>query len=85
MSFATCIAVYLTIWWTCLFVILPLGVTSHAEAGIPVPGGGDPSSPVDPKLGRKFLTTTWVAAIPFTLLWLTIHFHWVHLPRIPGT
>jgi predicted secreted protein len=74
------IAAYLTIWWTTLFAILPLGVRSHHEEGIPVPGGGDPASPVDPKLKRKFLTTTWVAAIPFALLWLTVHFHWVTLP-----
>ena len=30
----TAVAIYLTIWWTVLFVVLPLGVTSHAEAGI---------------------------------------------------
>ncbi len=28
------VAVYLTIWWTVFLTILPLGVTSHAEAGI---------------------------------------------------
>ena len=74
------IAAYLTIWWTTLFAILPLGVRSHAEEGIAVPGGGDPASPVDPKLARKFLTTTWVAAILFSLLWLTVRFHLVTLP-----
>ncbi len=82
MSLATGIAIYLTIWWTALFAILPLGVRSHAEEGIPVPGGGDPSSPVNPNLKRKFLTTTWVAAIAFALLWLTLHFHLVKLPNL---
>ena len=80
MSLATCIAAYLTIWRTTLFAILPLGVRSHAEEGIPVPGGGDPSSPVNPRLKRKFFTTTWVAAIAFGLLWLTVHFHLLTLP-----
>ena len=80
MTLTTDIAVYLTIWWTTLFAILPLGVRSHAEEGVPVPGGGDPASPVNPKLRRKFLTTTWVAAILFSLLWLTIRFHLVTLP-----
>ncbi len=84
MSLVTCIAVYLTIWWTALFAILPLGSRSHAEAGIPVPGGGDPSSPVEPKLKRKFITTTWVSAILFAILWLIIHFHLVSLPTFPG-
>jgi predicted secreted protein len=34
----TAIAIYLTIWWTVLFGILPLGAKSHAEAGIKPPG-----------------------------------------------
>jgi predicted secreted protein len=83
MSLMTGIAIYLTIWWTALFAILPLGVRSHAEEGIPVPGGGDPSSPVDPKLKRKFITTTWVSAILFALLWLALHFHLISLPNLP--
>ena len=83
MSLATCIAAYLTIWWTALLAILPLGTRSHAEMGVPVPGGGDPSPPVEPKLKRKFITTTWVAAILFAALWLTIHFHWVSPPNFP--
>jgi predicted secreted protein len=82
MTFTTSIFAFLTIWWVALFAILPLGVRSHAEEGIPVPGGGDPASPVDPKLARKFLTTTWVAAIAFALLWLTLHFHLVTLPSL---
>jgi predicted secreted protein len=82
MNLETFIAAYLTIWWVCLFAILPLGVRSHAEEGIPVPGGGDPASPVNPNLGRKFFTTTWVAAIVEALLWLTLHFHLVSLPSL---
>ena len=84
MGFEEGVAIYLTIWWTTLFAVLPLGARSHAEEGIPVPGGGDPSSPVNPNLKRKFITTTWVSAILFAILWLTLHFHLVHLPQIPG-
>ncbi|HEY5072984.1 MAG TPA: DUF1467 family protein [Caulobacteraceae bacterium] len=82
MNLPTDIAAYLTIWWVTLFAILPLGVRSHAEEGLPVPGGGDPASPVDPKLKRKFFTTTWVSAIVFALLWLTLRFHLVTLPNL---
>jgi predicted secreted protein len=74
------IAIYLTIWWTALFAILPLGVRSYAEEGKPVPGGGDPSAPVNPNLRRKFITTTWVAAILWAALWAILHFHLVKLP-----
>lgn len=84
MNLEGAIAVYLVIWWTALFAILPLGVRSHWEEGVETPGGGDPSSPINPNLKRKFITTTWVAAILFVLLWLVLHFHLVSLPQIPG-
>jgi predicted secreted protein len=76
-------AVYLVIWWVVLFAILPLGVRSHHEEGIEVPGGGEPASPVDPKLKKKFLTTTWVSAIVVALLWAVLHFGLVPLPEFP--
>jgi predicted secreted protein len=80
----TAVAIYLTIWWTVLFVILPLGVTSHHEAGIDLGDGGDPGAPVDPKLKKKFLTTTWISAVLFVILWAVIFFKLVPLPNFPG-
>ena len=79
----TYIAIYLTIWWTVLFAVLPLGVRSHHEEGIEVPGGGDPSSPVNPNLKRKFFTTTWLSAILFAILWAVLYFRLFHLPQVP--
>ena len=83
MSWFTWVAIYLTIWWTVLFAVLPLGVISHAEAGIDKGDGGDPGAPVDPKLKRKFFTTTWVSGVLFVILWVVLHFHLVHLPPLP--
>ena len=68
----TSIAVFLTIWWTVLFAVLPLGTVTHAEAGIEKGDGGDPAAPVDPKLKRKFITTTWVSALVFVVIWVVI-------------
>jgi len=82
MTITSGIAIYLTIWWVTLFTVLPIGIKSHAEAGIEVPGGGDPASPVDPKLKRKFITTTWVAAIFWLILWAVLHFHLITLPDL---
>jgi predicted secreted protein len=79
------IAIYLVIWWTTLFAVLPLGVRSHAEEGKAVPGGGDPASPVNPNLKRKFITTSWVSAILFAILWTVLRFHLVGLPNLPGS
>jgi predicted secreted protein len=83
MTWFTGVAIYLTIWWTVLFAVLPLGVVSHAEAGINRGDGTDPGSPVDPKLKRKFITTSWVSAILFAILWAGLRFHWFHLPELP--
>jgi predicted secreted protein len=75
----TSLAIYLIVWWVVLFSVLPVGVTSHAEAGIKTPGGGDPAAPIDPKLKRKFITTTWISAALFTPFWIAVHFHWISL------
>lgn len=84
MGIASGIAIFLTIWWTVLFAILPLGTVSHAEAGIDKGDGGDPGAPVDPKLKKKFFTTTWIAAVLWLVLFLVLKFQLVSLPSLPG-
>jgi predicted secreted protein len=83
MSPVTWAGIYLIIWWTVLFAVLPLGVVSHAEAGIDKGDGGDPGAPVDPKLKRKFFTTTWVAALVWLVLFAVIQLGLVKLPPMP--
>ena len=78
------ISIYLVIWWTVLFAVLPLGVRSHAEEGIEVPGGGDPASPVNPNLKKKFITTSWVAAVCLAIVFIILHFNLITLPDIPA-
>ncbi|WP_369059641.1 DUF1467 family protein [Caulobacter sp. 73W] len=80
----TSIAIFLTIWWTVLFAVLPLGTRSHAEMGIDLKDGGDPGAPVNPNLKRKFLTTTWISVVVFAVLWLVIRFGLITLPEIPA-
>ena len=82
MGIPTIIAIYLTVWWTVLFAVLPWGVTTHAEAGVD-PQGGDPGAPINPNLKRKFLTTTWISAVVVAVLLGLIHFHVIDLTRLP--
>ena len=77
------ISTYLVVWWTVLFSILPLGSRSHHDAGVPVPGGGEPGSPVEPDLKRKFVTTTLVSAVVWGIGWAVMAFHLLRLPDIP--
>ena len=80
----TSIAVFLTIWWTVLFAVLPLGTQTHAEAGIDKGDGGDPGAPVDPKIKQKFLLTTAIATVIFGLIWLIVWTGVVKLPSLPS-
>ena len=55
---------YVIIWWTTLFAVLPWGnEPSHA------PNAGDmPGAPANPRLCRKFVITSGIAAI----IWLMV-------------
>ena len=85
MTVFTGIAIYFTIWWTVLFSVLPIGVTSHAEAGIDKGDGGDPGAPVDPKLKKKFITTTIVATILWVILFFVVKYELISLPDVPSS
>ena len=85
MSLGTGIAIFLTLWWTVLFAVLPLGNRTYAEEGIEVKDGGDPGAPVNPNLKKKFITTTWVAALLWSVLWLVLKFQLISLPQMPSS
>jgi len=79
----TALSIFLVTWWVVLFTILPLGVTSHAEAGVDRGDGGDPGAPVEPKLKRKFITTTLISAVIWTVIMLCLQFKLIPLPNVP--
>ncbi len=64
---ALAVAVYLTIWFTVLFAVLPIGVRSQSETGDVAPGT-DPGAPVAPRLLMKIGLTTLVSIAVFILL-----------------
>jgi predicted secreted protein len=68
-------AIYVTIWFTVLFAVLPFGIRSQHEAGDFVPGT-DPGAPVAPRLLVKALWTIVISAAVFVAL--------VVLSRISG-
>lgn len=63
------IAIFVSIWWTVLFAILPIGVRSQHETG-EVQVGTDPGAPVAPRLLIKAIWTTGVSLVIFAGLWL---------------
>ena len=64
---ALAVAVFLTIWFTVLFAVLPIGVRSQSEMGDVVPGT-EPGAPVAPRLLMKMGLTTLVSIAVFILL-----------------
>ncbi len=65
MDWLSGIFVFLIIWWTALFTVLPLWVRRH-DGEVQ---GADPGAPQHPHLLRKAVTTTLVSAV----IWLIIY------------
>lgn len=66
MSWATGIMVYLVVWWTVLFAVLPLGVRRVENPG----RGEERGAPEKPDLKRKIIITSVVAAV----VWIAFYF-----------
>lgn len=64
MSIGSAVAIYFVIWWTTLFVVLPFGIRSQAEAGKISPGS-DPGAPAVTRIARIVLANSLVAALCF--------------------
>jgi len=83
MSFAFGAAIYLVIWWTVLFAILPIGVRTSEEAGeAAMPGLAD-SAPHKPHLLMKVLGTTVVSTIIFAIVYVIVVHQVITLDDIP--
>ncbi len=65
MSWATGVMVYIVLWWTVLFAVLPLGVRRVEKPGV----GEEHGAPERPELLRKAAITSALAAV----LWLVFY------------
>ena len=74
MSLTLAFAIFVVIWWTVLFAVLPFGVRTQGEDGAIVPGTPE-SAPTRPRLGRVVWLTTGVSCLLFALFWLAIVCH----------
>ena len=83
MSVTLGIAIYVVMWWTVLFAVLPIGVRTQAEDGSVVPGTPE-SAPTAPRLLRTVFLTTVVSAVLFALFWAVIHYGFVDLAALIG-
>ena len=83
MSIALAIALYIVIWWTLLFAVLPWGIRTQGEVGEVVPGT-PASAPVKTRLLRAFAINTVLSALVLAVVWLVITRGWIDLSRMPS-
>lgn len=72
------IALYLVIWWTLLFAVLPFGVRSQVEEGKVVPGS-EAAAPVKTWLWRKVVATSVLAALVLGAVWTVVTYRLIAL------
>jgi predicted secreted protein len=83
MSVTLGIAIYIVIWWTVLFAVLPIGVRTQGEDGAVVPGT-PASAPSAPRLLRVVLLTTAISTLLFLLPWAVTRYGLVDLGALVG-
>ncbi len=74
----TMFAIYITVWWTVLFAVLPLGMAREDQA--PPTDGSQWGAPANPNLKKKFITTTWVSALVWLFIMVLVFTGWMPLP-----
>jgi predicted secreted protein len=84
MNWFTAIVLYVLIWWTVLFAVLPIGTSPVAG---PDPATGWRGVPQRPRMLRKVVVTTLVSAVVWagcyvliTSGWVSFRTGWLALP-----
>jgi predicted secreted protein len=73
MSVASLIAVYFVVWWIVLFAVLPWGTRTQDDEGEVVLGTPS-SAPSEPRLIRKAIATSIVAAVVTFGIWYLVDY-----------
>lgn len=71
MSLLNAVFIYLLIWWTMLFAVLPLGVERNTDSHL----GHDAGAPKDPQLKKKLLLNTALSAGVLAVIWILVELH----------
>ena len=63
------IIVYVMIWWIIFFSVLPIGIQSNKEVFKEKIEGMDPGAPKNPNISKKFLITTLITTVIFSVIY----------------
>lgn len=71
MSLVSGSLVFIVVWWVVLFMVLPFGYRKDTNPEI----GLEPGAPQNPQIAKKFLVTTLITMIIWTLIYITLSNH----------
>ncbi len=74
MGWFTGLIVFFLVWWTALFIALPIGVRPDATGQDTT--GGWRGAPLQTRLGRKLLITTVIAVVVWLGIWWLTQQEW---------
>lgn len=77
MNWSSIVAIYALFWVMTAFVILPIGVRTHEELGLPKTPGQADSAPGNFQPGTILLRTTLLSAVLFALYYLNYIYGWI--------
>lgn len=83
MSIPIALGIYFICWWLAFFMMLPIGVRTHADADSAEPGMAD-SAPLAPQLWIKALAATVVSALIFAVVYVVIAYRLIPLDSVPA-
>ncbi len=81
MSLAMSVGIYFVCWWLAFFIVLPIGVRTHADHGTVEPGTAD-SAPIAPHLWIKAAAATVLSAIIFAVIYVVIAYQLIPLESV---
>ena len=72
MSITGSIVVYVIIWWIIFFSILPIGIKHNKKSFHNSLEGIDPGAPKNPNIFKKFLYTTLITTVIFSIIYYIV-------------
>lgn len=86
MTWFSGLVLFIVIWWTLLFAVLPFAVRSQIEDG-DVVEGSEGGAPTQSHIGKKMLITTGIALLIWVAVCAIIIFDlldWSDIPFVPS-
>ena len=77
MNWSSIVAIYALFWVMTAFVILPIGVRTHEELGLPKTRGQEDGAPGNFRPRVVLLRTTLLSAVLFGLYYLNYIYGWI--------